>query len=249
MEAFEKPELKIAGPIIKTPWTLAGIATQQLNVSPMYLVKTPQIIQNLLPNYTWKIDTNDKVLYLTFDDGPIPEVTPWVLDQLAKYDASATFFCVGENIKRNPGLLREIIDAGHAAGNHTYNHLNAWKTDNRPYFLNVRRCAQLVHSTLFRPPYGKLLPRQAGFLQRHYQIIMWDVLSGDFDPMITEEQCLRNVLKNAGKGSIVVFHDSKKAWENLQYTLPKVLAHFAAEGYSFRNLNEAVKTVEPLTMN
>lgn len=226
-----------------------AIKTNSLNVAPMYLVKTPQIIQNLLPHYTWKIDTDEKVLHLTFDDGPIPEVTPWVLEQLARYDASATFFCVGENIKRNPSLLQEIIDAGHAVGNHTYNHLNAWKTENRPYFLNVMRCAHLVHSRLFRPPYGKLLPRQAGFLKRHYRIIMWDVLSGDFDPLITEEQCLQNVLKNAGKGSIVVFHDSRKAWENLKFTLPRVLEHFASKGYSFRNLDEALQSVEPLELN
>lgn len=214
----------------------------------MYLVKTPQIIQNLLPNYTWKIDTREKVLYLTFDDGPIPEVTPWVLEQLASYQASATFFCVGENIRRNPELLQQIIEAGHAVGNHTYNHLNAWKTENRPYFLNVRRCAQLVHSRLFRPPYGKLLPRQAGFLQRHYRIVMWDVLSGDFDPMVSEEQCLQNVLKNARKGSIVVFHDSRKAWKNLQYTLPQVLDYFSAKGYVFHNLDQALQTVNPLAL-
>lgn len=211
----------------------------------MYLVKTPQIIQNLLPKYTWKVNTEEKVLYLTFDDGPIPTITPWVLQLLEKFNASATFFCVGENIKRNPQFLEEIIDAGHAVGNHTYNHLNAWKTENRPYFLNVRRCAQLVHSRLFRPPYGKLLPRQAGFLHRHYHIIMWDVLSGDFDPNISTEQCLQNVLNNAGKGSIVVFHDSKKAWENLRFALPRVLEHFSNLGYSFCNLHQAIRKDVP----
>jgi peptidoglycan/xylan/chitin deacetylase (PgdA/CDA1 family) len=206
----------------------------------MYLVKTPKFIQNLFPNFTWRIPTQEKVLYLTFDDGPIPEVTPWVLDQLDRYNARATFFCVGENIRKHPDVFIRTVESGHAMGNHTFNHLNGWKTENLPYFLNVRRSARLVNSDLFRPPYGRLMPRQAEFLQRHYHIVMWDVLSGDFDPAVSREQCLKNVLDNARRGSIVVFHDSLKAWDKLQFVLPAVLKHFSEKGYRFDKLDEAV---------
>jgi len=204
----------------------------------MYLVKTPQFIQKLFPNFTWRIPTNDKVIHLTFDDGPIPEVTPWVLEQLAQHDAKATFFCVGDNVRKHPEVLDMVRQAGHSLGNHTFNHLNGWLSDNMQYFLNVRRCAHALRSNLFRPPYGRLKPRQGDFLLRHYRIVMWDVLSGDFDPEITAEQCLQNVLENARRGSIVVFHDSLKAWEKLQYVLPMVLAHFTSNGYRFERLEE-----------
>jgi peptidoglycan-N-acetylglucosamine deacetylase len=202
----------------------------------MYLVKTPKVIQNLFPNFTWKIPSEEPVLYLTFDDGPIPGVTPWVLEQLAAYEAEATFFCVGENIRKFPEVFQQVVAAGHSVGNHTQHHLDGWATDNLPYYHDVRRCAQLVNSDLFRPPYGRLRPRQAQFLQRHYQIIMWDVLSGDFDPHLSPERCLRNVTDNAGPGSIVVFHDSRKAEEKLRYVLPRVLDHFAERGYRFAGL-------------
>ena len=204
----------------------------------MYLVKTPQFIQNLSPNYTWRIKKKKKVLYLTFDDGPIPNVTPWVLKQLEEYDARATFFCVGENIRKHPEVFHQVVEQGHAIGNHTHNHLNGWLSDNIPYFHNVRHCANLAQSVLFRPPYGKLKPKQAQFLQRHYRIVMWDVLSGDFDPKLSEEQCLANVVNNAEPGSIVVFHDSLKTEDKLHYVLPRVLEHFANKGYYFGKLNE-----------
>lgn len=204
----------------------------------MYLVKTPKFIQELFPNFTWKIPTEDKVLYLTFDDGPIPHVTPWVLEQLAQYDAKATFFCVGNNIEKHPEVFEQVKAAGHSIGNHTFNHLNGWSSDNLPYFHNIRHCANLTKTILFRPPYGKLRPRQTQFLLRHYRIVMWDVLSGDFDPNITEEQCLLNVTRNVEPGSIVVFHDSLKAEEKLRYALPKALAYFAEQGYRFEALNE-----------
>lgn len=204
----------------------------------MYLIKTPQVIQNLFPNFTWRIPSDEKVLYLTFDDGPIPEVTPWVLELLAEYNAKATFFCVGDNIRKHPEVFKQVKEAGHSVGNHTFNHLNGWNTENIPYFHNVRHCASLTHSALFRPPYGRLKPKQAQFLQRHYRIVMWDVLSGDFDANISTEQCLDNVINNAKPGSIVVFHDSLKAVEKLQYVLPKVLDHFTQKGYNFEQLNE-----------
>jgi len=199
----------------------------------MYLIKTPKIIRNLFPNFVWNIPTTEKVLYLTFDDGPIPEVTPWVIKQLEVYNANATFFCVGENIQKHPDVFQKVLDAGHEVGNHTFNHLSVWSTERLPYFHNVRRCAHLVKSELFRPPYGRLRPKQAQFLQRHYNIIMWDILSGDFDPNISKEACLSNVVDNAKAGSIIVFHDSLKAQDKLKFVLPKVLEHYAALGYRF----------------
>lgn len=211
----------------------------------MYLVKTPKFIQELFPNFTWRIPSSEKVLYLTFDDGPIPVVTPWVLEQLAAYDAKATFFCVGDNIQKHPEVFEQVKAAGHAVGSHTMNHQNGWTTDNIPYFHNVRHAANLTNTVLFRPPYGKLRPRQAQFLQRHYRIVMWDVLSGDFDPNISAEQCLQNVTRNATPGSIVVFHDSVKAEEKLRATLPKVLAHYSALGYRFEALNEYENMLSP----
>ncbi len=203
----------------------------------MYLVKTPKFIQNLFPNFIWKIQETEKVLYLTFDDGPIPEVTPWVLDQLKAYDAKGTFFCVGENVEKHKAIYNQVKEEGHAVANHTYNHLNGWLEENASYFINVRKCAALVKSNLFRPPYGKLKRKQAQFLQRHYQIVMWDVLSGDFDPKISKEECLKNVLEYAKPGSIVVFHDSLKAMDKLKYALPKVLKHYSDLGYSFQLLD------------
>lgn len=202
----------------------------------MYLVKTPRLIQNLLPTFTWRIPTEEKVLYLTFDDGPIPEVTPWVLDTLRRYNAKATFFCVGDNVKKNPSVFQQVLAEGHAVGNHTFNHLNGWDSENISFFHNVRHCAKLVKSSLFRPPYGRLTPKQTQFLTRHYQIVMWDVLSGDFDQTISKEDCLSNVMASTKRGSIIVFHDSQKAAERMMYTLPRVLEHFAAKGYRFESL-------------
>ena len=212
----------------------------------MYLTKTPHFIQNLFPNFTWRIPSATKTLYLTFDDGPIPEVTPWVVQQLALYNAQATFFCVGENIQRYPEVFREVNAAGHTVGNHTFNHLSGWTTENIPYFHNVRRGANSSNSLLFRPPYGRLKPRQAQFLQRHYQLVMWDVLSGDFDQKISPVACLENVLDHAEPGSIIVFHDSLKAEENLRFALPRVLEHFAREGYQFAALPKQQLRENPL---
>ena len=203
----------------------------------MYLIKTPKVIQNFFPNFIWQVPTREKVLFLTFDDGPIPEVTPWVLDELEKHQAKATFFTVGNNVRQHPDIFKRILDQGHSVGNHTYNHVNGWTSENIPYFHDVRHCAKLVRSSLFRPPFGRLKPGQIQFLQRHYRIIMWDVLSGDFDQEITREQCLRNVLDNASEGSIVVFHDSLKAKRNLCFILPKVLDYFSRQGYTFECLS------------
>ncbi len=203
----------------------------------MYLIKTPKLIQNFFPNFIWQVPTKEKVLFLTFDDGPIPEVTPWVLEELGKFKAKATFFCVGNNVRQHSDIFSCIQNEVHSVGNHTYNHLNGWQTENLPYFHDIRNCAHVVHSSLFRPPFGRLKPAQIQFLQRHYRIIMWDVLSGDFDQEITKEQVLRNVIDHAQEGSIIVFHDSLKAKRNLTYTLPRVLDHFSSLGYTFECLS------------
>ena len=206
----------------------------------MYLIKTPKLIRNLFPNYLWQMPSEEKVLYLTFDDGPIPEVTPWVLQTLEKYKAQATFFCVGDNAQKHFDILQRIISAGHTVGNHTSTHRNGWETDLLPYLMDVRRCAQVVDSPLFRPPYGRITVKQSEVLQRYYKIVMWDVLSGDFDTEITKETCLENVLLSAQNGSIIVFHDSLKAAERMKFTLPRVLDYYSERGYIFKNLSEAM---------
>lgn len=212
----------------------------------MYLVKTPELIQNLFPNFTWRIPSADKTIFLTFDDGPIPEVTPWVIDLLAEFNAKATFFCVGQNVQKHPSIYLKLRRQGHTIGSHTNNHISGWSTENIPYFHNVRRGATLVKSPIFRPPYGRIKPSQVPFLMRHYHIIMWDVLSGDFDAKITKEQCLENVVDHAESGSVVVFHDSLKAQEKLKYVLPKVLEHFSDEGFVFKSITEEVLSPEIL---
>jgi len=209
----------------------------------MYLVKTPRVVQKLFPNFHWRVESpTTPTLYFTFDDGPIPQLTPWVLEQLAAYDAKATFSCVGNNVRRYPELIQKTLDAGHSIGNHTMHHLDGWKSENVPYFHDVRHCALQVKSSLFRPPYGRLMPSQAQFLQRHYEIVMWDVLSGDFDPELTAEDCFQNVVRSARPGSIVVFHDSLKAEDKLRDFLPRLLAHYAALGYRFEALTPEVLT-------
>jgi peptidoglycan/xylan/chitin deacetylase (PgdA/CDA1 family) len=209
----------------------------------MYLVKTPRVIQKLFPNFHWRVEKQDEpTLYLTFDDGPIPQVTPWILEQLEAYNAKATFFCVGNNARRYPELVEQTLAAGHSIGNHTMHHLDGWKSDNVPYFHDVRHCALQVKSSLFRPPYGRLRPSQAQFLQRHYEIVMWDVLSGDFDPELTAEDCFQNVVRNARPGSIVVMHDSLKSEDKVREILPRILAHYAALGYRFAALTPELLT-------
>jgi peptidoglycan-N-acetylglucosamine deacetylase len=182
-------------------------------------------------------------IYITFDDGPIPVITPWVLDTLNEYNAKATFFCVGDNIEKHPDIFSRILSEGHSVGNHTYNHLNGWKTKHKDYLDNILKCNSLLNSypqhvnphllPLFRPPYGKMKKSQIASLKSDFSIILWDVLSGDFDQTITEEKCLKNVLTKTRQGSIIVFHDSLKAKKNLFYTLPKFLEHFSKQGCKF----------------
>lgn len=204
----------------------------------MYLAHVPTIVQKLFGAFTWQGHAPGKRVYLTFDDGPIPEVTPWVLDLLAAYDARATFFCVGENVGRYPALFARLRADGHAVGNHTHNHLSGWDTDVDAYLANVDACAHLVDSRLFRPPYGRLSLRKACRLRQDYRIVMWDVLSGDFDTSLTGRACVANVLDNVRAGSIVVFHDSLKAEPNLRYALPRVLKSLSREGFRFEALSQ-----------
>ncbi|KXK40217.1 MAG: polysaccharide deacetylase family protein [Saprospiraceae bacterium] len=206
----------------------------------MYLVKTPPVIQSLFPDFIWKIDTHRKEVFLTFDDGPIPELTDWILDTLHSYDFKATFFCVGENVKKHPEIYQRILANGHAVGNHTYNHLKGWTTDTETYINNIKKCDEWVRTDLFRPPYGKLKPSQSSALKMTKSIIMWDVLSGDFDLSITKEKCLSNVMNNYSAGSIIVFHDNIKAEEKLKFVLPRFLDHLAECGYRSESLEYAL---------
>ena len=202
----------------------------------MYFTRTPDFIKPFFKDLIWNYDRTDKVIYLTFDDGPKPEVTSWVLEQLKEFDAKATFFCVGANIHKYSDLFQEVIDQGHGIGNHTFNHLNGWNTDKKVYLSNVKKCQNLTNSAFFRPPYGKITKAQTAALKDKYSIIMWDVLSGDFDPETSKETCLNNVLKNTREGSVVVFHDSVKAFDTLRYVLPLTLEYFSEKGYEFRAL-------------
>jgi peptidoglycan/xylan/chitin deacetylase (PgdA/CDA1 family) len=199
-------------------------------------MRPPLLVQRLFFSLVWKMSSREKVLYLTFDDGPIPEVTPWVLEQLERFNAKATFFCIGNNVRKHRSVYERILQSGHSVGNHTYHHLNGWSTFNSDYFKDIELCNRLVGSELFRPPYGKIRPTQIARLKYKYRIIMWDVLSRDYDRNLTGETVLNTVLENARPGSIIVFHDSLKAEERLRYALPKVLEHFSAKGYRFVSL-------------
>ncbi|GGH44652.1 polysaccharide deacetylase [Mangrovimonas yunxiaonensis] len=199
--------------------------------------KLPNIVKHVFPSYTWSKQVATKTIYLTFDDGPTPEITPWVLDQLKQHHAKATFFCIGNNVAKHPETYQQLIDQGHAVGNHTFNHLKGWKTSPEAYIDNVLKAATVIQSKLFRPPYGQLTRKQGKMLMAlGYHIIMWDVLSIDWDKHLPKEQCLKNILKHTKPGSIVVFHDSIKAQKNMQYALPRTLAYFSEKGYQFKAL-------------
>jgi len=204
-----------------------------------YLVKTPNWIRKIFKASIWQLDKTSKSIYLSFDDGPHPVITAFVLDELKKYGAKATFFCIGGNVVENPLLFDRIINEGHSVGNHTYDHLNGWKTSPADYLQNVAEAAKHINSDLFRPPYGRITAKQHKQLRslaRPFRVVMWTVLSGDFDVNITAEQCCNNVLKNAESGSVVVFHDSEKAYERLRFALPAVLEYFSEKGYKFEKI-------------
>jgi len=204
----------------------------------MNWVKAHWIIKKLFLNYVWEIPNNENKVYLTFDDGPTPEITEWVLSNLKEYNAKATFFCIGDNVRKFPEIFQKVINEGHSIGNHTFNHLNGWKTSASDYIENVKLYEtehfklNTEHCKLFRPPYGKIKPSQSKILRKFgYKIIMWDIISYDFDAKISKEQCLENVLKNVKTGSIIVFHDSKKAFSNLEYALPRTLDFLKKKGF------------------
>lgn len=203
-----------------------------------YLTKTPNVVQRMFPKRLWRVD-DPGAIYLTFDDGPIPELTPWVLDQLKQYDARATFFCIGRNIDRNPEIFERLRTEGHTVANHTQDHLNGWQTSTGAYLENMQLAAGNFRDEerYFRPPYGKISSAQARALQEDgYRIVMWDVLSYDFDRTVPEEKCLENTIDNLEPGSIVVFHDSKKAERNLRYALPRTLEYITEKGWKCRAL-------------
>ncbi len=202
-----------------------------------YPVRTPLWFQWLFPGFIWRYKPSEyKKIYLTFDDGPIPDITPWVLNQLSRFNAKATFFCVGANVKKNPEIYQQILDCGHQVGNHTFNHLNGWTVSTANYLNNVDLCSKYVKSPLFRPPYGKISPNQIKLLKENYKIVLWDVIAGDFDPLSSGEKTLKNIINNASDGSIVVLHDNIKSWDRLEFILPKVLKYYSDSGFSFESV-------------
>lgn len=210
---------------------------------PLYLHRTPPWLRWIYPDLLWYIPTDQKKVYLTFDDGPVPGPTEFVLGELERVGATATFFCVGDNIAKHPEVFTKATKAGHRQGNHTYHHLDGWRTSRDKYLDNVKACEGLMPVTsgirpLFRPPYGKLTRGQRKSLSTDYQIVMWDVLTADFDERLDKEACLRQSLRTTRPGSIVVFHDSFKAEKNLTHVLPRYLDHLKASGFSFESIPE-----------
>jgi peptidoglycan-N-acetylglucosamine deacetylase len=195
------------------------------------------IFTYVLPStLVWQVKTNEKAVFLTFDDGPIPELTEQILDILSKFDAKATFFCVGENVIRNPQIYDKIIEQGHATGNHTHRHLKGWSTNYGEYLDDIREAGKYIDSGLFRPPYGLMTYRQAKSLIKEYQVIMWSVLTKDYDPSVTKEECLQTATQGVRPGAVIVFHDNTKAREKVLYALPRLLEFMKNEGYRSERL-------------
>jgi peptidoglycan/xylan/chitin deacetylase (PgdA/CDA1 family) len=204
-----------------------------------YFTKTPFWLKALYPGCLWDYPkAGGKKIYLSFDDGPHAAATPFVLDQLNKYGAKASFFCIGKNVVEETAIYKRILLEGHRVGNHTYNHLNGWKTDSKNYLQNIEKARELIDSDLFRPPYGRASAFQIRNLieKLHYKVVMWDVLAGDFDPAVNGKEAAERVIRKSRSGSIVVFHDSTKAFPVLREALPVVLNYFSAEGYSFETI-------------
>lgn len=207
----------------------------------MKIYKFGTLFRTLFPHFVWRIKTNEKIIYLTFDDGPIPEVTEFVLDELNRVGAQATFFCVGENITKHPDVFKRVLTEGHSVGNHTYNHLKGSVTENEVYFENVTKCQDEIEkytsSKLLRPPYGKIKKSQSKKLRGEgYKIVMWEVLGNDFMQGVSANECLDKSILFTKKGSVVLLHDSVKTFEKIRYVLPRFLDHFIAKGYKFKAL-------------
>ncbi len=202
----------------------------------MYLAYSPFWLRWYYQGLIWHKSRKEKCVYLTFDDGPIPVVTPRVLNILKEFNVKATFFCIGDNVQKHTEIYNQIKTEGHSLGNHTFNHLKGWKTNDKTYLENYSQCANLVKSNLFRPPYGRIKKSQIAklkILNPEIEIIMWDVLSGDFDKSLSPDGCLKNVLKYTQNGSVIVFHDSLKAFDRLEYALPKAIKMLQEKGYKF----------------
>lgn len=203
----------------------------------MLIEQPPRIYRSLYSNTLWRLPVaGEKVAYLTFDDGPIPEITPWVLDLLDKYKIKATFFCVGDNVRKHPEVYAEVLRRGHRVGNHTFNHLQGIKTWTKDFVKNTELASEYIESNLFRPPHGHMLFPQYWVLRKKYQIVMWDVVTRDYSKLMTPTDVFNNVKKYVRDGSIIVFHDSLKAEKNMKEALPKSIEWLMKEGYSFKLL-------------
>lgn len=193
-------------------------------------------LRQLYPSLQWKVVTKEPSIYLTFDDGPTPGVTDWVLDKLKQYNAKATFFCIGKNVAAHPQLYQRIIQEGHEVGNHSYNHLNGWKYTSNAYAQDVMKCAELVDSKLFRPPYGKISPAQIMALKKDFKIVMWSVLSKDYHPGTSKERSLEITIKQLEKGDIIIMHDSLKAEQSMKYVLENLLILAQEKGWKCKKI-------------
>jgi peptidoglycan/xylan/chitin deacetylase (PgdA/CDA1 family) len=204
----------------------------------MLIEQPPRFFRALYPSAIFRKDPNEKVVYLTFDDGPIPEVTPWVLDLLEKYGIHATFFLVGDNIKKHPETFKKVVEAGHRIGNHTFNHIKGFEHNKESYLANTNKANELMHTDLFRPPHGHMSIAQYRELKKYYKIIMWDLVTRDYSKKLNGQQVFDNVKRYVRNGSIITFHDSLKSWNNgnLPYALPRALEYLISEGYTFKTL-------------
>lgn len=199
----------------------------------MFKYTIPHLLRWIYPNYTWKVKTSEKVVYFTFDDGPHPEITPWVLEQLAIYNAKATFFMVGDNMVKYPQIVNQVQKSGCKIGNHTFNHLKGWSTETETYLENFRKSEAVLETQLFRPPYGRIKTKQAKVILKSHQVIMWDRLSCDYEANLNIQESLYSMKLLPANGSIFVFHDSEKAFHNLKILLPQLLHFYQKNGYSF----------------
>ena len=200
------------------------------------LIKTPTLIQFFFPSLLWSKKRDKKILYLTFDDGPYNMLSPFILDELKKYKAKATFFYLGSKAEKYPELIKRCKDENHKIGNHTYSHPNGWKTKNSRYYQDIEKANKLLNSNLFRPPYGRIKPSQINHLKKYYKIIMWDILSWDFDKKTSPEECYNNIIKNTKSGSIIVLHENEKSAKTVKEVLPKILSYFSSQGFKFEKL-------------